>query len=126
MDIQELLRNISERLANSATVRNVYGDPVTVGGRTVIPAARVRYGFGGGGGRKAAEDNAGGGGGGGVVAKPCGAIEITAEGTRFVPFVDYQPMLIAAAAGFLLGAAFGALASAKRVEIVKRPERSRG
>ena len=25
-------------------VRNVYGDPVNVGGRTVIPIARVSYG----------------------------------------------------------------------------------
>ena len=47
----EILRSLGERLQGGASVKNVFGDPITVDGKTVIPVARVRYGFGGGGGR---------------------------------------------------------------------------
>jgi uncharacterized spore protein YtfJ len=98
---------MAERVSASASVRNVYGDPVVVGDRTVIPAAQVRYGFGGGGGSK--NEQEGGGGGGGVSARPCGVLEITAEGTRFIEFDDRAKMGAALALGFVLGAAVAAL-----------------
>ena len=44
--VAKTLRSLSERLQVGASVRNVYGDPVDVGRRTVIPIARVSYGFG--------------------------------------------------------------------------------
>ncbi len=82
MSLQELLGTITERLTAAAKVRNVYGEPVTVSGRTIIPVARVRYAFGAGGGGKGTPESPSGGGGGKVSAKPCGALEITAEGSR--------------------------------------------
>jgi hypothetical protein len=36
MNIQELLHGMAERVSASASVKNVYGDPVVVGDRTVI------------------------------------------------------------------------------------------
>jgi uncharacterized spore protein YtfJ len=71
MNIQQLLQNIAERVSASASVKNVFGDPVVVGNRTLIPAAQVRYAFGGGGGSKS-EQEGGGSGGGCVSARPCG------------------------------------------------------
>ncbi len=50
MTIQELFQTISERVQRTASVKTVYGDPIAAEGRTIIPVARVRYGFGGGGG----------------------------------------------------------------------------
>jgi uncharacterized spore protein YtfJ len=75
----------------------VFGDPIHVEGKTVVPVAKVAYGFGGG----AREE--GGGGGGGVRAFPAGALEITPEGTRFIPFPDFRWFASVFAAGVLLG-----------------------
>jgi uncharacterized spore protein YtfJ len=121
MNIQQLLESMAERVSASASVRNVYGDPVVVDNRTVIPAAQVRYGFGGGGGRPKGEESLGGGGGGGrVFASPCGALEITPEGTRFIAFGDQRKLGAALALGFVLGAALVALCGTQRVEEVRR------
>lgn len=115
MNVQQLLQSMAERVSASASVKNVYGDPVIVGNRTVIPAAQVRYAFGGGGGNKN-EQEGGGGGGGCVSAQPYGALEITAYGTRFIGFDDRAKMGAALALGFVLGAATAALTGTKRME----------
>jgi uncharacterized spore protein YtfJ len=127
MNIQQLLQSMAERVSARAAVNNVYGDPVVAGDRTVIPAAQVRYAFGGGGGSPkgdAEAQNGGGGGGGGgrVSARPCGALEVTPEGTRFIAFPDNRSIGAALAIGFVLGAAVMALSGNQRIEIVKRGE----
>jgi uncharacterized spore protein YtfJ len=122
MDIQQLLQGMAERVSASASVKNVYGEPVVVGNRIVIPAAQVRYAFGGGGGARGDTDaQIGGGGGGRVSARPFGAIEITPEGTRFLVFEDRRTVGAALALGFMLGAAVVALSGTQRIEVVKRP-----
>jgi uncharacterized spore protein YtfJ len=118
MNVHELLQAISDSFATTASVKNVYGEPVTVGARTVIPMAEIRYGFGGGGGNKDGRD--GGGGGGGMIAKPTGVLEITPEGTRFIPFEDKRKLITTLATGFALGALIVALTRPKNIEIVKR------
>ena len=81
----------------------------------VVPIAKVAYGFGAGGGRHGAESShQGEGGGGGVKAFPAGALEITATGTRFIPFADPRPL----AAAFALGVAFASLMLGRR----RRPD----
>ena len=121
MNIQQLLQSMAERVSASAAVKNVYGDPVVAGNRTVIPAAQVRYAFGGGGGGAKGDAEAQNGGGGGrVSARPSGALEVTPEGTRFIAFEDRQSMGVALALGFVLGAAVVALTGARRIEVVKR------
>lgn len=98
MDVKETLQAIGERLQTGATVKAVFGDPVTAGDRTVIPVARVRFGFGAGG-----RNLAGGGGGGGVRADPAGMIEISPAGTTFKVFPDYRRLAVAFALGILIG-----------------------
>jgi uncharacterized spore protein YtfJ len=123
MNIQELLQGMAERVSASSSVKNVYGDPVVVGNRTVIPAAQVRYAFGGGGGGAKGDAGAQNGGGGGrVSAQPCGALEITPEGTRFIAFEDRRTLGAALALGFVLGAAVAALTGTRRIEVVKRSD----
>jgi uncharacterized spore protein YtfJ len=124
MNVQELISTVTERLSATATVKQVYGAPVTAGDRTVIPVASVRYAFGAGGGkRNAAEEQTGGGAGGKASAKPCGALEITPQGTRFVPFIQPKAVGLAFAVGVVAGAVVASMAETKRVEIVKRPDR---
>jgi uncharacterized spore protein YtfJ len=120
MNIQELLQGMAERVSGSASVKNVYGDPVAIGDRTVIPAACVRYAFGGGGGHPKNGETPGGGGGGRVAARPCGALEITPTGTRYISFEEPRRMGAALALGFLLGAAVVALGGPRRIEVLKR------
>ena len=109
MNVAEMMRSLGETLAGGATVKSVYGDPVTSGERTVIPVAKVKFAFGGGGGSKEdGEPGRGGGGGGGKArATPCGFIEITNGGTRYVPIYDGLAIIGAVAAGLAIGLAAG-------------------
>jgi hypothetical protein len=62
--------SVPERLAEqlkSLGVARTFGEPLQLGGETVVPVAWVQYGFGGGGDA----DGAAGGGGGGI-ALPLG------------------------------------------------------
>jgi uncharacterized spore protein YtfJ len=128
----ELIDGLRER----AGVKNVFGDPIEREGRTVVPVARVAYGFGGGfgsGGDAAcaageeseagdeSEDGArsygeGGGGGGGAVARPVGALEITDTGTAFVRFRDSRRANGALAVGLGLGYFLGRIAGRREYE----------
>jgi len=92
-------------LGDRAGVEAVYGDPVTAGDRTVVPVARVAYGFGGGSG--AGEDGEGFGAGGGLSASPIGALEVDPEGTRFVRFDERRRLLGVGVLTFLAGVALG-------------------
>jgi uncharacterized spore protein YtfJ len=100
MNLVEMMRSLGETVGGGATVRNVYGDPVTSGDRTVVPVASVKYAFGGGGGTER-----GGGGGGRAWAKPCGYVEISPAGTRYVPIHDGAAIAAAVAVGVAIGAA---------------------
>jgi uncharacterized spore protein YtfJ len=122
MAATDILRQIGEALGSSASVKSVFGEPIQVGGKTVIPVAKVAYGFGGGfgtghgkhphdkPGQAPAETESaqgrhgeGGGGGGGMRAYPAGALEITETGTRFIAFPDLRLAAAAFAAGALVG-----------------------
>ena len=86
------LERLAERVGMSARAGAVFGEPVRQGDVTVIPVARVGWGFGGGAGRSTRPDEAdggsGAGGGGGAAARPVGYIEITATGATFRPIPD--------------------------------------
>jgi len=99
MDFQELFRS----LVNQAGARTVYAEPISSEGRTIVPVAKVRCGFGGGSGKGPGEKGEGGGGGGGFTAKPLGYIEVSAQGTRFVPIIHPRDVALAAVAGMCLG-----------------------
>jgi uncharacterized spore protein YtfJ len=120
---------VVESLRKRGTVDTVFGDPVVTGEKTVIPVARVAYGFGGGygSGTDSAGDEgvaAAGGGtdhtrdpaeregegvgvGGGIQVTPVGVVEITAESTRFVGVGDRRRALVVAMSAFALGVLVG-------------------
>ena len=112
MTLQNIFKTISDRLQTTATVKTVYGDPVVAEGKTIIPVARVRFGFGAGFGEgemgdEGASDHAaggkGGGGGGGVEVRPVGFIEITPGETRFVSIEGHGKAVRLAFLGLLVG-----------------------
>ena len=115
MNATELLQKIGETVGAAANVKNVYGEPIHVNGKTVVPIAKVAYGFGGGVGSGKAINTGpqgeGGGGGGGVRAFPAGALEITDTSTRFVPFEDVKRTAAQIAIALGVGVLIGVLAT---------------
>jgi uncharacterized spore protein YtfJ len=127
--IDDFIERLADRVGAKASVRAVFGDPIERGGITVIPVAKVRWGFGGGAGSApvamgpgrpdddlspfsdigpagsaaAAEDErpqgSGSGAGGGVTASPVGYLEIGPEGATFKPITSVMP-----SPGFVLAA----------------------
>ena len=106
MDFAEMIQAMQEKLTYSGSVKNVYGEPVQSGGKTVIPVAKIGYGFGGGTGAHPEEGRSGTGAGGGVGAKAAGVFEISEAGTRFIPADAGRQLALAAAAGFIFGFLF--------------------
>lgn len=103
------LEGLAERLGFHARAGAVFGDPVEKGGVTVIPVAKIRYGFGGGSGSDTKDEgegskhDEGSGGGGGLTASPLGFIEVREDSAEFKPIND--PM---AAVPVILASAFAA------------------
>ena len=114
--METLVEKIIERLGRSADWRVVFGDPITVGTKTIVPVARVAYGFGGGLGAPADAGQRPGrqehpeSGGGGVAVRPVGVLEVSYAGTRFLEFGSGRRL----AGMFLAGLALGILATAVR------------
>src|SRR5579859_3033230 len=103
--IQEVFESVEEPL-KTATVRNVYGDPVESHGKTIIPVARIAYGFGAGAGtghdhQAKGNEHQGGGGGGGMMAIPWGVVEISDGRTQVVRFSDIRRFVGALGLGLL-------------------------
>lgn len=93
-----LLDRLAEHLGGKAGVEAVFGTPIERGGVTVIPVAKVRWGFGGGGGRagkapEGQETGEGSGGGGGVAVSPLGYIEIKDGSVEFRPIRDPSALM---------------------------------
>ena len=91
------IERLAHQLGITANARYIYSEPIERDGVTVIPVAKVAYGFGGGGGKK--ENETGSGGGGGVALIPVGYIEMRNGETRFRPTRDWLvvlPMIAAA------------------------------
>jgi uncharacterized spore protein YtfJ len=95
------VERVAEKMGASASAKAVYADPVEHDGITVIPVAKVRWGFGGGSGRKKGER--GSGGGGGMQAAPLGYIEIKEGQTQFRPIRDPMTFVPIAAVGSIAG-----------------------
>jgi uncharacterized spore protein YtfJ len=115
MENENFVENIATPLSHSASVKSVFGEPITAQGKTIIPVAQVAYGFGGGFGHKqktpldkeAQQGDKGAGGGGGILAKAKGVYEVTPEATRFIPARNLGELLIVALIGFFIGGFWG-------------------
>lgn len=91
-DTGEALRQVIDKISRNSSADTAFGTPRVVGERTLIPVARVMYGFGGGSGGER-DQQRGGGAGGGVAVRPIAVIEATSEKVRVVPVVDVQSMM---------------------------------
>lgn len=109
-----LLEALADRLGAKAGVHAVFGEPIDRDGLSVVPVARVRWGFGGGSGRGEGDPNvsgSGSGGGGGVAADPVGYLEIGPAGASFRSIREpYPSPLFLLAAGLTAAVVIRAVA----------------
>jgi uncharacterized spore protein YtfJ len=98
-----MIERLSEKLGANAGAHAVYGDPVERDGVTVIPVAKVRWGFGGGEGHGPNEKGKGSGGGGGVMVSPIGYIELKGGTSEFKTIRDPLATLALVVAGSISG-----------------------
>jgi uncharacterized spore protein YtfJ len=123
---------ISEAVAESFGVRQVYGESIEREGALVIPAARVWSSGGAGSGVGAAAERAtredrdtaesetdapadgGGGIGFGRRAEPAGAFVVEDHGVRWVPAVDVNRIVLGGQVAFVLAAVVVGWALARR------------
>jgi len=104
----DLVERIAHLLQTHASAKQVFGDPVERDGTTVIPVARVQWGFGAGSLGKGTFER--GGGGGGVRATPAGFIEIRDGKAEFRHYRDSRELGILAglvAAALVVGLVLG-------------------
>jgi hypothetical protein len=74
-----LLERLAEMVGAKARVNTVFGDPIRQGDLTVVPVAKVRWGFGGGGGRSEATATA-------IISRPSSVVPIEKTLTRGLLF----------------------------------------
>ena len=105
---ENLIERIAHLIHTHASAKQVFADPVERDGTTIIPVARVQWGFGGGSLGQGPLER--GGGGGGVRATPAGFIEIRDGHAEFRHYRDSREIgivagvaLAAIALGLLLG-----------------------
>jgi uncharacterized spore protein YtfJ len=101
-----ILQSLKESIL-TANDKAVYSEPIAAQGKTVIPVAKLIYGFGGGAGTGGVGNSGtrgeGGGGGGVARAIPVGVVEVSDQQTRFVPISDRKKLAGAVAMGIGLG-----------------------
>jgi len=117
MEAPNFLEKLASQFGTNASVKNVFGEPIQTGDKTIIPVAQIAYGLGGGygeGSKKGkpvptnetdsqnTDKGEGAGGGGGMYAKPKGVYEVTPAGTRFIPAMDTKQIIMGVAIGFIL------------------------
>ena len=99
--MSDLVERLAQQVQVNANAKQVYGEPVERDGTTIIPVAKVQWGFGGGGiGRGPVER---GGGGGGARAYPTGFIELRNGKAEFRPIEDPMTTVILAGVGLAAG-----------------------
>jgi uncharacterized spore protein YtfJ len=124
MEIMEMLNNIMAKLKQYGGVELSFGNPQTLGDLTIIPVARVAYGFGGGSGpagkkKKKAKvhtidetseemiehgpaetpkkEDIGMGGGGGMQTSPVGIFVIKKDKVSFYPTLSFKELAVTTA-----------------------------
>jgi uncharacterized spore protein YtfJ len=105
IDIHEVLKEVSENIEKTADAKTVFGDPIKVGHRTIIPVATISVSTGGG---------IGGRGGPRLESKPVGYIEIMEEGAKFVSTPDYTNMALRGIVNGMIAAGMFGLAAVIR------------
>ncbi|MBU9710928.1 spore germination protein GerW family protein [Evansella tamaricis] len=92
------IKPILSKFLRNRDVSLVFGDPIEVGEKKIVPVSKSTYMGGGGGGftdrTEESPQAEGGGGGGRISVTPYGVYEISSEKTSFKPAIDLKFLLI--------------------------------
>jgi uncharacterized spore protein YtfJ len=106
-----LLQSLKDSIVGQAGVKTIFGEPISAQGKTIIPIAKLIYGYGGGAGTggvgNSSAQGEGGGGGAGVRTVPVGVIEVSDQQTRFIPITSRKKLAGALLVGTLVGISLG-------------------
>ncbi len=80
-EVEELVKATLGEIERILSTKTVVGEPMTVGGNTIIPLVSIGFAFGGGVGQK--DSGSGAGGGGGV--RPVGVVVVSEDGVKVEP-----------------------------------------
>ena len=110
--------SIFDKFGAQKDVSLVYGEPIELENKRVLPVAKLNYYVGGGGGYSGESNNSpvtqGEGGGGYISVKPLGVYEITSDQVKFKPIIDLK-FMVTAFTIFTLGLAW----------LMKKPRKSK-
>ena len=99
----QLFERFADKIGGKAGGRSAFGEPVIRGELSIVPVARVRWGFGAGSGAPMDPDQpamvTGAGAGGAVMVDPIGYLEIGPGGTQFKPIAAAYPSALFVLAG---------------------------
>jgi len=84
-EVEALLKATIGEMERLLASKTVIGEPITAGGKTVIPLLSVGAGFGVGAGSGKGDEGTGGGAGGGFGMKPIAVIIIEEDAVRVEP-----------------------------------------
>ena len=111
MKIDSIFKQIRDILQSAGGVKFSFGNPVSVGNISIIPVARVSFGFGAGSGKLPGskkkkkgeiledkietDDNIDfkGGGGGGIKTEPIGIYAIKGDRVKYYPVITIREMV---------------------------------
>lgn len=85
MKVDEILKTVTDEIANMISTKTVIGEHIITEDRTIIPVTKVSFGFGSGGGEgkgKGGEEGFGGGGGGGGMIEPVAFLVVSKEDVK--------------------------------------------
>lgn len=99
----QFLEDLIKKLADNAKATLIFADPVERDGMTIIPVAKMNWGFGGGGGSDKKGVTGGVGGGGGIRTIPVGFIQLKGGKARFQPIFDAGKIIMMFAVWGLIG-----------------------
>jgi len=95
MPRDEAVMDLLRAVADNATVRTVFGEPITTDVVTVVPVARIGSGAGGGtGSDRSKGDSQGVGGGLGLSARPAGVYVIRQGHVSWRPAIDVNRVIL--------------------------------
>ena len=110
MRANHLIEAALDKVRSTAGVKTVYGEPIKVDGKTIIPIAKVAFGAKPGAGPKPKDfkaETVGEGGRIGAYAVPVGVVEVSDDATKFVPINAKKQLSIAGAVGAAIGMVLG-------------------
>jgi uncharacterized spore protein YtfJ len=123
MFLDDLQKRFSD-MQSKAGAKAVFGDPIELDGRKVIPVASVAYGFGMGGGmgpkKEEGEAPGGGGGGGGMRIRPVALIEVADGKVKVEPIIDVNRLALMA----LCVAAWSVFWATRTIRVIARSRRA--